>query len=171
MGRLRIYLNLLPLHTPRLASLRFAVQAVGQLMVLVEKCWWEVVKFLCLYFIMNIGFTLAFFMCRNGNTTVILGDSWAAFAASAFDPMSNIGYGMIQLVRFMYGEADYDALVVSPKHRVKTAFATMYFLLYVAMVLLLLSNVLIAMIIRVYSTGWTSAEKQWRLRWAQYVLR
>ncbi len=88
-----------------------------------------------------------------------------------FDPMSSIGYGMIQLVRFMYGEAEYDPLAVSPGHRVKTAFGTMYFLLYVAVVLLLLCNVMIAMINRVYSTGWSAAEKQWRLRWAEYVLR
>ncbi|GIL76046.1 hypothetical protein Vretimale_5686 [Volvox reticuliferus] len=144
--------------------------AVGQLMVLVEKCWWEVIKFVCIYLILNIGFTLAFYMCRNGSTKVVLGTvTW--LASAAFDPMANIGYGMIQMVRFMYGEADFDAIAVSPKHRVKTAFATMYFLLYVAMVLLLLSNVMVAMVIRVCSTGWSGAEKQWRLRWAQYVLR
>jgi hypothetical protein len=34
----------------------------------------------------------------------------------------------------MYGEADYNALAVVPNHRVKTAWATMYFLLYVAAV-------------------------------------
>ena len=88
-----------------------------------------------------------------------------------FNPMANIGYGMIQMVRFLYGEADYDALTVVPNHRIKAAFATIYFLMYVAVVLLLLANVMIAMIIRVYSNGWISAEKQWRLRWAQYVLR
>ena len=93
------------------------------------------------------------------------------WGTAIFNPMANIGYGMIQMVRFLYGEADYDALAVIPNHRVKTAFATMYFLLYVAVVLLLLSNLLIAMIVRVYSNGWGSAEKQWRLRWAQYVLR
>ncbi|KXZ41393.1 hypothetical protein GPECTOR_497g455 [Gonium pectorale] len=148
-------------------------QAVGQLMVLVERCWWEVVKFVCLYLIANIGFTLAFFTCSRGSTAVLLGreEKFISLGAGVLDPMSSIGYGMIQLVRFLYGEADYDALAVSPNHRVKTAFATMYFLLYVAIVLLLLGNMMIAMIVSVYSAGWAHAEKQWRLRWAQYVLR
>ncbi|GFR48585.1 hypothetical protein Agub_g10488 [Astrephomene gubernaculifera] len=148
-------------------------QAVGQLMVLVELCSWEVVKFVCLYFILNIGFTLAFYTCSKGATSVLLGSEpkITSLGTALFDPMSNIGYGMMQLVRFLYGEADYDALAISPKHRVKTAFATIYFLLYVVVVLLLLGNVMVAMIMNVFWNGWAGAEKQWRLRWAQYVLR
>eukprot|EP00198_Chlamydomonas_reinhardtii_P002422 XP_001691758.1 transient receptor potential ion channel protein [Chlamydomonas reinhardtii] len=149
------------------------VQAVGQLVVLLERCWWEVVKFVCLYFIANIGFTLAFYTCANGATSAIIGDAdrMTALGLSMWDPMGNIGYGMISMVRFLYGEASYEGIAVVPNHRVKTAFATMYWLLYVAVVLLLLGNVMTAMIMYVYSNGWADAEKKWRLRWAQYVLR
>ncbi|KAG2493527.1 hypothetical protein HYH03_008341 [Edaphochlamys debaryana] len=143
-------------------------QSVGQLMVIVERCSWEVVKFACLFFIADIGFTLAFYTCSNGMTSIMLGES---NPYGGWDPMKNIGYGMIQLVRFMYGEMEYDPIAVNPAHPVKTAFATMFFIFYVGTVLLLLCNVLIAMIVHVYTNGWGSAEKQWRLRWAQYVLR
>ncbi len=55
--------------------------------------------------------------------------------------------------------------------RVKSAFATIYFLLYVFVVLLLGLSVLLASVVYVYSTGYAASEKTWRLRWASYVLR
>lgn len=51
------------------------------------------------------------------------------------------------------------------------AFTTIFFILYVAVVILLLMNVLIAMIVHTYSATLSSAEKLWRLRWASYLLR
>lgn len=144
-------------------------QATGQLMVLVEHGMWEVAKFICIYIFLNFGFTLAFYTIVRGTTDAVSPEG--SGGGDKFDPLSNIGYGMLQLVRFLYGEADYDSLAVSPGHQVKTAFGTIYFLLYVGLVLLLLLNVLTALMVKCVRGGWGQAEKLWRLRWAVYVLR
>ncbi len=36
-------------------------------------CRYEVLKFIALYFIVNVGFTLAFYSCVKGNTAAIMG--------------------------------------------------------------------------------------------------
>lgn len=53
----------------------------------------------------------------------------------------------------------------------KKAFATMYFVAYVFMVVLLLSNLFIAMIVHKVQHSFGKAEMIWRLRWTSYVLR
>ncbi len=55
------------------ALLARTLQAVGQLMVVVEWCMWEVIKFVVLFFIFNVGFTLAFYTTAKGSTAVLLG--------------------------------------------------------------------------------------------------
>lgn len=72
--------------------------------------------------------------------------------------------------RFLYGEAPYDTYTATPSH-VKKAFATMYFVAYVFMVVLLLSNLFIAMIVHKVQHSFGKAEMIWRLRWTSYVLR
>lgn len=47
----------------------------------------------------------------------------------------------------------------------------MYFLAYVAVVLLLALSFLTATIVYAYATGWSNAEKIWRLRLAHFILR
>ncbi len=51
------------------------------------------------------------------------------------------------------------------------AFATLYFVLYVALVVFLLTNLFIAMVFHAYQDSFDMAEKVWRLRWTNFVLR
>ena len=74
------------------------------------------------------------------------------------------------LVRFLYGEAEYDTYAAT-NSTVKKAFATIYFIVYVAVIVLLLSNLFIAMVIHTYQNTFEDAEKVWRLRWTSFVLR
>ena len=71
--------------------------------------------------------------------------------------------------RFLYGEAEYDNYIATDS-TVKKAFSTIYFVVYVAVVVLLLSNLFMAMIIHTYQTSIEEAERVWRLRWTSYVL-
>jgi hypothetical protein len=72
--------------------------------------------------------------------------------------------------RFLYGEAQYNTYSAT-NSQVTKAFATIYFLLYTAFIVLLLSNFFVAMIIRCCQNNFVEAEKVWRLRWTSYVLR
>ncbi len=62
----------------------------------------ELVKFVLLYFLFDIGFTLAFFTLLNGTSHLVPSAIPVALDVSAFeipDPFSSIGYGMIQVIR------------------------------------------------------------------------
>jgi len=71
--------------------------------------------------------------------------------------------------RFLYGEAEYNNYVATDS-TVKRAFSTIYFVVYVAVVVLLLSNLFMAMVIHTYQSSIEEAERVWRLRWTSYVL-
>lgn len=75
-----------------------------------------------------------------------------------------------QVLRFAYGEADYDPYA-DTAYTAKRAFATMYFITYWVAVVLLLGNLLVAIIIHTYQAVHEGAENVWRLRWASYVLK
>ena len=76
---------------------------------------------------------------------------------------------MSLFVRFLYGEAQYDTYTATDSS-VKKAFSTIYFIVYVAVVVLLLSNLFMAMIIHTFQNSIEEAERVWRLRWTSYVL-
>uniref|UniRef100_A0A7S0RFC8 Ion transport domain-containing protein n=1 Tax=Chlamydomonas leiostraca TaxID=1034604 RepID=A0A7S0RFC8_9CHLO len=145
----------------------------GQFAVVIEMCVMEVVKFCGLYFFFNIGYTLAFYAVLNGTTQVVPGAGGAVHAGNNFPvphPFSSIGTGMMQLLRFMYGEAEYETYSAT-EYRSKKAVATCYFILYIGTVLLLLVNLLIALLVHSYGATHSKAEKVWLLRWASYVIR
>ena len=76
-------------------------QGTGQLHVIFERCFFELLKFVCLFFLADIGFTLAFYTLLNGTTSMVLYSANAS-DLSQFDvpyPFSSIGYGMVQLIR------------------------------------------------------------------------
>mmetsp|Transcript_1453 Transcript_1453/g.3191 ORF Transcript_1453/g.3191 Transcript_1453/m.3191 type:complete len:1024 (-) Transcript_1453:1638-4709(-) len=151
-------------------------QTTGQLQVLLERCFVELFRFIVLFFLANIGFTLAWYTLLNGTTTLTSGAASSSWEDpldeldTFHQPFSSIGYGMIQTIRFLYGEALYDAYSNSP-HQVKKAFGTIYFVVYVACVVLLLNNLFVAMVLHLYNRAHEHSEKVWRLRWASYVLR
>ncbi|GAX79471.1 hypothetical protein CEUSTIGMA_g6912.t1 [Chlamydomonas eustigma] len=149
------------------------LQSMGQLHVVLEHCLVELVKFACFFFLADIGFTLAFFTLINGTSVLVphaqsISDNLAAFEVPY--PFSSIGFGMVQVIRFLYGEAQYNTYSATSS-QVTKAFATIYFVLYVALIVLLLSNFFVAMIIRCCQENFAEAEKVWRLRWTSYVLR
>jgi hypothetical protein len=72
--------------------------------------------------------------------------------------------------RFLYGEAEYDTYTATP-FQAKRAIATIYFILYIAVTLLLLVNLITAMILHVFKGQQTYAKRVWLLRWASFVLR
>ncbi|KAG1674298.1 hypothetical protein FOA52_013487 [Chlamydomonas sp. UWO 241] len=146
------------------------LRGVGHLQVLLEYCVWQLLKFILLFILADVGFALAFFTVLNG-TTKVTGTLPTRSTYGEDDPMAHgIGFTMAQLVRFMYGEASFEAYTESPS-RAKQAFATIYFLVYVAVVLLLLTNLLTAMVIQVWLKRTEEALNVWRLRWTSYVMR
>jgi hypothetical protein len=80
-------------------------QGTGQLHVIFERCLLELLKFIGLYFLADIGFTLAFYTLLNGTTSVVPGGTSGdpATNLSQFEvpyPFSSIGYGMVQVIRW-----------------------------------------------------------------------
>lgn len=77
--------------------------------VVIEMCAVEVAKFAIIYVVFNIGYTLAFYAVLNGTTNVV--DNAETMASSGRRlqgdlsefavpyPFSNIGMGMMQLLR------------------------------------------------------------------------
>ncbi|MEW5311092.1 MAG: hypothetical protein WDW38_002835 [Sanguina aurantia] len=145
-------------------------QAAGLVAVILEACIVDVLKFIVIYLVLNIGFTLAFYTLHNGATATAASTTLSPEGTASTDAFKNIGYAMMQLLCFMFGAADYDSYA-DAQSTGHLAFTTILFILYVAVVILLLMNVLIAMIVHTYSATLSSAEKLWRLRWASYLLR
>eukprot|EP00798_Chlamydomonas_sp_ICE-L_P026127 gene26127-11845_t len=143
-------------------------KAMGQLCVILEYCVFDLLKFSVLFFIADISFTLAFYAVINGTTYTTDPNSRQPVSTpgSMHPPFSNIGYGMIQVIRFLYGEADYDSYSDTAYHS-KKAFATIYFILYVFLVVFMLAYLLIAMIMHTFNSVYGHAERRMPLRLQQ----
>lgn len=70
--------------------------------VVIEMCTVEVFKFVCLYFIFNIGFTLAFYTVLNGTTNAVQGRADALPNFPVPFPFESIGTGMMQVLRCVF---------------------------------------------------------------------
>lgn len=151
------------------------LKATGVLAVIFERCILDVIRFILMYFLWCIGFSLAFYTLIKGTSWVVAlsqgvaGDSPYGVRPDQ-GPFMSISEGMITLIQFPYGGANYDTVCDLAYHSTE-AVCAVYYLLYMATVVVLLLNLLIAMIIRTYNTTQEQGVLQWRRRWAIYVLK
>lgn len=152
-------------------------QGTGTMVSMIEACVVDVLKFLCIYFLFNMGFSLAFYVLHNGTAAILFtappppsAPAWFSTRLDDVEPFSSVGESMMSLWRFMYGQADY-IYYCSLQNDATGAFCTLYFVLYTVIVLLLLLNLLGAMIWRTFMLRHDVAESAWRTRWATYVCR
>ncbi|WIA19587.1 hypothetical protein OEZ85_005527 [Tetradesmus obliquus] len=152
--------------------------STGKLTVLLERCIVDVVKFVGLYVLWNLGFTLAFFTMQNGVLGVAPGsvvrntESLIELSQTEPDPFSSIGNTMVTLVNLGAGLSHYEyAMTCKNDYVLSSVLCTIYYLLYMATVVLLLMNLLIAMIIKTWGTTQEAAEGYWKHRWAIYVIK
>ncbi|WIA39861.1 hypothetical protein OEZ86_013308 [Tetradesmus obliquus] len=152
--------------------------STGKLAVLLERCIVDVVKFVSLYVLWNLGFTLAFFTMQNGVLGVAPGsvvrntEGLIELSQTEPDPFSSIGNTMVTLVNLGAGLSHYEyAMTCKNDYVLSSVLCTIYYLLYMATVVLLLMNLLIAMIIKTWGTTQEAAEGYWKHRWAIYVIK
>ncbi|KAJ9514736.1 hypothetical protein QJQ45_028386, partial [Haematococcus lacustris] len=149
------------------------VEAAGQLAVVLELCMWVLLKFCALYLVLHLGYAMAFYTLLNGTTAVLGTPGNQGVDVDAFPqprPFANIGLGFMELLRFLYGEAEYATYSASP-FQAKRAVASALFVLYLVTCLLLLTNLLTALVLHAVKERYAEASRIWRLRWASYVLK
>ncbi|KAI8467692.1 MAG: hypothetical protein J3K34DRAFT_32028 [Monoraphidium minutum] len=154
----------------------------GKLAVILERCLVDVARFVSLYVLWNIGFTLAFFTMTRGtlyvtdtprekeSTPVLAGINGSMGGEN--QGITSIGWGMMSLINLGLGLGLHEyRYVCDLGHEVTSVFCTIYYLAYMATSAILLLNLLTAMIIRTYNTAQEAAEAHWRRRWATYCVK
>ncbi|KAF8062894.1 TRPV6 [Scenedesmus sp. PABB004] len=153
------------------------LRSTGKLAVVLERCITDVLKFVSLYVLWNLGFTLAFYTMQNGTLDVVSGivrdtEGLLKLSQNEPDPFSSIGLTMVTLVNLGTGLSHYEyALTCKNSYTLSAVLCTLYYLIYMATVVLLLLNLLTAMIINTWVTTQAAAEEHWRHRWAIYVVK
>lgn len=147
-----------------------AQRGAGALAVLLERCGVDVAKAGALFWLFDLAFTTAFYPLARGTAAAASGGAATqGLDAGHRAAVSNLGYGFIQLYRFAYGEAEWEAYA-DANSEVKKAFATMLFFAYGGVALLLVANLLTALVVRTTAAQQAAAAATARCRWAAAVL-
>jgi hypothetical protein len=153
-------------------------QATGVVAVVLEACFLDLLRFLALFVLWNIGFAIAMYTLHKGtlyttntpyDSPLVIGPDGQPVTPDRGN-FANVGRAMMALIQLALGYTDFDAYC-NVGYAAPEAFCTMLYLAYLATTATLLLTLLTAMIVRTWALAQGPAEGAWRRRWALYTLK